>query len=208
MALMFGDHGDEYGDSRVYQQLARLPDRFVIFAQPAVHSPGGSRYPDYVILDKKRGVLVVEVKDWKYVQPAWGEKAEILKSQGWESLMLTNPIEQARQASITLRKAFQEDPSLVHHRGPYRGKTIISVGYIGFLPNQVESNIKKLRKCWGYGSLLGKEELESLELLEARLDRYPYKFAQNLDFPGKVFNRIHHILRPEILVWDEMLTPR
>jgi hypothetical protein len=203
MSLVYGLHGREYGDGRVYQQLAGLPERFVVYAQPALHSPSGSRYPDYVILDRKRGLIVLEVKDWKHVRPAKDHRAKVLQTQSWQRLMMTNPVEQARQASIVLRKAFQQDQALIHHRGPYRGKIVLPVGYAGYLPNLEDERIQQLRRCWGYGSLFGKKELISTPSLLRSLDRYPYPFRMNLEDKDTVFTHIHQILFPKILFWDE-----
>jgi len=194
MAEIFGIPGKEWGDRQVYKLFSMLPDRYIVYAQPAIHAPSGSRNPDYVILDKSRGILVIEVKDWKYVQPAYGDKAAVLKTQGWEPLVETNPVDQAWQATFVLREALEQESHLINHRGPHRGKTIVPVGHIGILPNIDKPTIRALRKSWGYCSLFGKEEMLSPVLLESRLADYPYMFNFSPRSSNRTIDCIHQLL--------------
>jgi len=194
MAEIFGKPGKEWGDRQVYKLFSKLPDRYIVYAQPAIHAPSGSRNPDYVILDKSRGILVIEVKDWKYVQPAFGDKAAVFKTQRRETLVETNPVDQAWHATFLLREALEQESHLINHRGPYRGKTIVPVGHIGMLPNIDKPTIQELRKSWGYCSLIGKEEMLSPALLESRLAAYPYMFTFDTRSSSRAIDCIHQIL--------------
>jgi hypothetical protein len=198
MAVVFGDSGSEFGDQYVFDRLKQLPDRFVIYAQPEIHTPSGSMYPDYVILDKQCGVLVVEVKDWKYILAATHENAKVLKSSGWDYLTLTSPVKQARQTSYLLREAFEMNQRLINQYGPHKGKTLVPVGYVGVLPHQDRCSIGKLQRCWGYGSVLGRDDLNSTSTTIDILSNYRYAFMFRPDNPEKVYSEIHQTLFPQI----------
>ena len=87
------------------------------------------RYTDFVILHQGRGLLLLEVKDWKLdtLQKMDKASAVLLTSNGLKTV--PNPIEQARQCAYLLINLLQKDPQLVHQSGPHQGRLMMPYGY-------------------------------------------------------------------------------
>jgi len=207
MANRFGKHGKERGDELVYSQLSKLSNRFVIFAQPSIHAPEKSMHPDYVVIDKEKGILVLEVKDWVDIVEVTEDQAVVQSSNGGEKLRLTSPVEQARNVSFGLRELLGRYPHFINHYGKYRGKLKFPVCYAGFLPHQPKDVIEQIEPCWGFNSLFGKPELDSLEILRSKLDSYPYPFRIRKEISKRCFNALHKILKPHVRINNEGFEP-
>ncbi len=64
MALVSGKPENRPGDRLVYGALSRLPDDWIVYAQPRLVYRTRKRKPDYVVVHRDLGVIVLEVKDW------------------------------------------------------------------------------------------------------------------------------------------------
>ncbi len=76
--------------------LRRLDDDCLVYYEPAI---GGCRYPDYVVILPRVGVLVIEVKGWKIT--------DIIKADGYSVFhrqfqRLEDPLRQARNYTLKL----------------------------------------------------------------------------------------------------------
>jgi len=109
------------------------------------------RYPDFVILHPKRGLLVLEVKDWKVADLRKLEKLRWEVFLGGRPKTEVNPLEQARQCMIELVNQLQKDPQLHDETGSYQGKLSFPYGW-----GVVLANIT--RRQWN--ELLTEEEQE------------------------------------------------
>ncbi len=107
--------------------------------------PIGPRYrhPDFVILHPHRGVLVLEVKDWKPETLAEldRDRAVINTERGRKTE--ANPLRQARDYAIEVTKLLQADPALRHPQGHQReGRLLMPWGFgvvlAGITRNQFE----------------------------------------------------------------------
>lgn len=86
--------------------------------------PIGTKYqhPDFVILHPGRGLLVLEVKDWKrdiirHIDPV---RATILTQTGLKEEL--NPLRQARQNAFAVKNRLELDPQLRAPEGhPHQG---------------------------------------------------------------------------------------
>ena len=89
---------------------------------------GGKHHPDFVILHPGRGLLVLELKDWKLETIRFMNKqcATIVTSDGEKSVR--NPIEQARQHLHGIKERLEHDAQLVHASGPYTGRLAFPYG--------------------------------------------------------------------------------
>ncbi|HEB77051.1 MAG TPA: DNA helicase II [Methylothermaceae bacterium] len=87
------------------------------------------RYSDFIVLHPHRGLLLMEVKDWKLetIQRIDRTSATLLTPQGLKTV--ANPLEQVRQCAYQLVQQLEKDPQLIHHEGRYRGKLIFPYGY-------------------------------------------------------------------------------
>lgn len=99
--------------------------------------PVGPRalHPDFILLNPRRGLLVIEVKDWRLdTLDAINKVTATLKtSTGLKDVK--NPLEQAREYAEEIADVLQRDPSLVHTDGPMRGKLRVPWGYGVVLAN-------------------------------------------------------------------------
>jgi hypothetical protein len=88
------------------------------------------RYPDFILLHARHGLLILEVKNWSLDSLRETDKvfASILTNQGLKRL--PNPLEQAPQYALALSDLLARDPSLrLPEDEPYQGRLIVPYGY-------------------------------------------------------------------------------
>lgn len=88
------------------------------------------RRPDFIVLHPGRGILVLEVKDWKLstVQRMDRLTAEIHTARGLKTEI--NPLEQARSYAIEIKELLEGDPLLVQQElGRYHGHLLLPWGF-------------------------------------------------------------------------------
>jgi hypothetical protein len=75
------------------------------------------QHPDFVVLHPSRGLLILEVKDWKidFIQRIDRQSATLLTTDGVKETI--NPLEQARQYAHAVIRPMQRDPALIHNEG-------------------------------------------------------------------------------------------
>lgn len=203
MAKIYGSPGDEYGDQRVFNLLEKLPWRFYIYAQPIVQGGCDLCFPDYVIVDPRQGLIVLEVKDWTTVLEAKRYKALIQRGENGDTVWEKRPIEQARNASYILRNSLEKDPQLIQHRGQYQGKLKFPIEYAGFLPHQPDVVVRRLEKTWGRKRIFGKRELENPNRFTALINQFPYHFSLRQGLSKKDIKYIHSYLFPHIIIQEK-----
>ncbi len=166
------------------------------------------RYPDFIILHPGRGLLFLEVKDWKLDNIVALEPASVTLHTGSGRKIVCNPLEQARQYANATIDLLQCDPQLVHSEGRYQGKLSFPYGY-----GVVLSNIT--RRQWNEAiptqeqecilpshRVICKDEMtESVdaESFQSRLwGMFEYTFGKQLSLPQ--IDRIRWQLFPEIRI--------
>ncbi|MGB1407733.1 nuclease-related domain-containing protein, partial [Alloalcanivorax venustensis] len=166
------------------------------------------RYPDYIILHPGRGLLFLEVKDWKLdtLKRLTPRDAEIYTQQGLKTV--SNPLEQARQCALVAINRLQRDPHLMQTDGRFKGKLCFPWGYGVVFPNIT-------RKQWNEAiseahqelvlpphRLICKDEMTATadpEAFQARLwGMFEYAFGEKLTLPQ--IDRIRWQLFPEIRI--------
>lgn len=87
------------------------------------------RYADFIVLHPRRGLLFLEVKDWKLesLQAIDKVSATILTPAGRK--VVSNPLEQARQCMYVLIDRLKLDRQLVHGEGRYQGNLVCPHGF-------------------------------------------------------------------------------
>jgi hypothetical protein len=94
------------------------------------------RRPDFIVLHPGRGILVLEVKDWKIstIQQMDRFTAEIHTDKGLKTV--ANPIEQARAYATEITDLLERDPLLVQQeKGKYHGHLLLPWGFGVVLTN-------------------------------------------------------------------------
>ncbi|MCP5440769.1 MAG: NERD domain-containing protein [Chromatiaceae bacterium] len=87
------------------------------------------RHSDFIILHPGRGLLLLEVKDWKLDSIRQIDKVSVSLLTNRGLVTQANPIEQVRQCAYELVNRLQSDPQLVHPEGRYQGKLLFPYGY-------------------------------------------------------------------------------
>ena len=109
------------GERRLAERLeAKLDADYLLWFDVPV-GPRQS-HPDFVVLHPRRGLLVLEVKDWRLASIVRADKSSWDILPGGEAKTVDNPAEQARHYALQVVDALKRDPPLVHPDGRHQGK--------------------------------------------------------------------------------------
>jgi hypothetical protein len=162
------------------------------------------RYSDFIILHPARGLLLLEVKDWKLdtIQKIDKAVATIITSRGVKTV--SNPLEQVRQCTYQLIKRLEKDAQLVHQSGRYQGHMVFPYGYGVVLSNITRKQFKStdLGEVLPEHQVICKDEMvESVEpeAFQERLwNMFNVQFPHPLTLPQ--IDRIRWHLFPEVRI--------
>lgn len=176
--------------------------------------PLGARrcYPDFIILHPRRGLLILEVKDWRLntIQRCDKHQATLLTSGGLKNT--ANPLEQARQNMLVAVNLLVQDAALQHPKGhQHQGKLCFPYGYGAVLANITRARFDStdLAEAIAPDLLICQDEMtESVdeEEFQTRLwNMFPGYFSGVLSMPQ--IDRIRAYIFPEIVVRQGELFP-
>ena len=116
------------GEKRVLDALARhLEDDYAVWHNIPIM--GSGREPDFVILHPQRGLLILEVKDWKRQTIAQANSILVELRTPHGTTNTEHPVSQARGYMLDLVHQLQRYPELVHKEGQHRGKLLMPWGW-------------------------------------------------------------------------------
>jgi len=122
------------GEKRFAQRLeAKLEDDYLCWYDVPVGP--ANVHPDFIVLHPKRGLIILEVKDWKLdsIRQITRTDTTLLTDSGEKRV--PNPLEQARQYTHAVMDALEKDPQLTFSSGRMRGKTLFPWTYGVVLAN-------------------------------------------------------------------------
>ena len=122
------------GEKRMAQSLEdNLEEDYIIWYDVPVGKK--NLRPDFTILHPQRGLLVLEVKDWKLstIQNADRKRFTIKTDNGIKSVI--SPLEQARKYVLAINSLLCNDKDLIQPSGRHRGQLICPYGYGVVLAN-------------------------------------------------------------------------
>ncbi|HET8899026.1 MAG TPA: 3'-5' exonuclease [Rhodanobacteraceae bacterium] len=123
------------GERRTSERLAqKLEDDYLVWYDVPIGLR--QRRPDFVLLHPHRGLLVLEVKDWRVetIAKADRESFTLLTSEG--AVVKPNPLQQARVCALEVTVVLERDPQLRHPQGHrHGGKLALPWGYGVVLTN-------------------------------------------------------------------------
>ena len=191
------------GERRFARRLeSALEDDYLCWYEASV----GDKHqrPDFILLHPSRGVLVLEVKDWKLDTIRGGDRNafSIQTSSGLKTV--SNPLEQARQYVHGIVNLLEKDPQLKQQDGRHQGKLCFPYGYGVVFSNLTGPQLQKLGmdEVVDRRLVLCKEDLApSLdpEIFQQKLwDMFNYQFGGKLTQPQ--IDRIRWHLWPEVRV--------
>jgi len=125
---------DSPGEKRFARLLeAKLEDDYLCWFNVPI---GPARlHPDFIILHPQRGILILEVKDWRLstIQKISNHQATILVNGS--PMTVKNPMEQARVYAMAVADILKSDPQLVWTEGRFQGKLLFPWAFGVVLPN-------------------------------------------------------------------------
>lgn len=191
------------GERRFAQRVEeKLEDDYLCWYDVAVSER--TLHPDFVLFHPRRGILVLEVKDWK-VDTILGmdpNHATLHTSAGRKQV--ANPLEQARQYAFVIASKLERDPQLTWASGKLQGKLICPYGYgvvlSGISRKQFDStDLREVLPC--HRVICQDEMTEGVDpgAFQERLwAMLPFRQLQSLSLPQ--IDRIRWHMFPEIRV--------
>jgi hypothetical protein len=194
------------GERRLAERLEqKLDDDYLIWYDV----PVGPKlaHPDFVVIHPRRGVLILETKDWKL------DTIRKASRQAWEIVpdgqhrVVINPLEQARHCAIQVVRALERDAPLTHEEGPHKGKLAFPWGHGVVFTNITRQQFTSagLDQAIEPHYVICKDEMvESVdsEAFQQRLwNMFPHAFGKVLSLPQ--LDRVRWIMFPEVRVPDQ-----
>lgn len=191
------------GEKRLAERLEKkLDDDYLLWYDV----PMGPKYshPDFVVMHPRRGLLVLEVKDWRLSTIRTADKTT------WEIIpdgipkTVPNPLEQARQYAHQVIDALQRDKQLVQPDGKYQGKLAFPWSYGVVFSNITRRQFEtaELHHAIEPHRVICQDEmLESVDAedFQSRLwDMFPHMMRGVMSLPQ--LDRVRWIMFPEVRV--------
>lgn len=171
-------------------------------------------YPDFVILHPSRGLLLLEVKDWKLETLRRLDKisAEICVDGAVKTV--ANPLEQARSYLNLVVNTLGRDPQLCEPDGRYQGKLGFPYGYGVVLTDITRKQLDTMLTEEEQSLVLpGRlvickdemtESVDAMDFQERLWGMFQYDFKRRLTLPQ--IERIRWHLFPEIRIGERQTT--
>lgn len=191
------------GEKRFARRLQEyLEDDYLCWYEMPVGNR--QRYSDFIALHPARGILLLEVKDWKLETVHSIDKTAVtlLTQNGLKTV--SNPLEQVRQCAYQLVKQLQADPQLVHLSGRYQGRLSFPYGYGVVLTNITREQFvtSGMAHVLPEHQVICRDEMtESVdpEAFQKRLwDMFNYRFERQMTLPQ--IDRVRWHIFPEIRI--------
>jgi hypothetical protein len=108
------------GERRLAERLEqKLDDDYLVWYDVPVGPK--QAHPDFVVLHPRRGLLILEVKDWRIDTVRQASRQVWAIAPGGQPKNVINPIEQARHYAHQVVDALSRDPQLVAADGRHKG---------------------------------------------------------------------------------------
>jgi hypothetical protein len=192
------------GEKRFANQLeAKLEEDYLCWYDVSIGEH--TRHPDFIIVHPSRGLLVLEMKDWKLetIHSIDKQKTSILTERGLVDVL--NPIEQARQFMFAVTNKLERDPQLVSSIGDAaKGKLSFPYGHGVVLYNITRKQFENanIHEVLPSHLVICKDEMTEnadAEVFQSRLwGMWPYQFKSKITIPQ--IDRIRWHLFPEIRI--------
>ncbi|NIF87463.1 AAA family ATPase [Burkholderia sp. Cy-637] len=165
-------------------------------------------YPDFVVLHPQRGLLVLEVKDWRPAIIVKADPSQWLITGEHGPKAVVNPLGQARAYTLEIIDELQRDPQLIHPTGHlHQGKLRFPWAYGVVLSNMTRKQFMDggLDGAIEPGLVICSDEMTEAvdaEHFQQRLWRmFKYQFPEKLTLPQ--IDRIRWILFPEVRITSQ-----
>ncbi len=191
------------GERRLAQRLEnKLEDDWLLWYDV----PLGPRnvHPDFVVFNPRRGLLVLEVKDWRIdtIQEIDRQSVSLLTGNGLKRQV--NPLEQARQYAHEVVDLLKRDPQLTINSGRMQGTLLFPWGYGVVLANITRKQFEStnLGEVLEVHRVICQDEMTEAVDAEALQERLwgMLPFARSVPLSLPQIDRIRWHLFPEIRI--------
>lgn len=191
------------GERRLAQRLEnKLEDDWLLWYDVAL----GPRnvHPDFVVFNPRRGLLVLEVKDWRLdtIQEIDRQSVSLLTANGLKRQV--NPLEQARQYAHEVVDLLKRDPQLTINSGRMQGTLLFPWGYGVVLANITRKQFEgtNLGEVLEAHRVICQDEMTEAVDAEALQERLwgMLPFARSVPLSLPQIDRIRWHLFPEIRI--------
>ncbi|MDY0136082.1 MAG: 3'-5' exonuclease [Thiomicrospira sp.] len=158
------------GEKRLANRLeAFLEDDYLVWYDIPIGK--NRRYPDFIILHPSRGLLFLEVKDWRLdnIKSLTKTQVSLLTNKGL--VTRPHPLEQARQYTYAVIEKLQRDPALIQTFGDHQGNLVMPYGWGVVFTNITEKQMQQAMPI----------EADRNEVLPAHLMLYKNEMTENSD---------------------------
>ncbi len=198
------------GEKRFARRLeALLEDDYLVWYNIPVGRK--RRYPDFIVLHPSRGLLFLEVKDWKPANLKKMSKASVSLLTDVGLVTKPHPLEQVRQCAYGVIAKLQRDPLLCEKEGRYQGNLIMPYGWGVVFTNVTRKQMQKAIPDEHREGLLPDhlviyqdemtESADAETFQEQLWGMFNYHFGGTLTLPE--IDRIRWHLFPEIRISDD-----
>ncbi len=169
------------GERRVFRFLkeaARPQKEYICWYEPTIGTSGAE--PDFILFSKRRGLLVIEVKDWTAKQIISCNPHQFTVLASGRKLKKPNPDRQARGYVGALKDKLQEYPEFVSDHSHSAENLKIPIGRMVAFPNISREEYAESRFKWFLESesALFRDDLDSAG--EFFCDRSGSKFSNRI----------------------------
>lgn len=180
--------GEEYLKNKIIRMYKDEDEdaEAVLYIQPKIRD----RRPDFILIDKDRGICILEVKDW---DKNFIGSLNVLNVINFSGKVLTNPAHQARTYFNLIKSTLELSPKLCNSYGELK----IGLNSFFIMTNMTNSEILQLESFYKHNiiSCLGSDDLRKMKLSDlfinnsVRLEDYEMKY-------------IRSVINPEIKIVD------
>jgi len=194
---------DSGGERRLAERLeAKLEDDYLCWYNVALGP--SALHPDFIVFHPRRGLLILEVKDWKTRTILAADRRKFTIETARGPTLVENPLEQARHYAHAATDVLQRDPQLVFSSGREAGRLLFPWSYGVVLPNLTRKQFDE----GGLGEVMAPNRVicqdEMLEGVEAEAfqqrlwEMFPLRFHGALSLPQ--IDRVRWHLFPEVRI--------
>ena len=191
------------GERRTAERLEqKLDDDYLLWYDVAVGPK--HLHPDFVVMHPRRGILILEVKDFRLSTLIQANKQTWVIHGDLGPKTIPNPLEQARQYAHQVVNALERDPQLATPEGPHQGKLAFPWSYGVVLSNITRAQFDKaeLGHAIEPHRVVCQDEMGEHvepEELQCRLwDMFPFMMGGVMSLPQ--MDRVRWIMFPEVRV--------
>jgi len=191
------------GERRLAERLEqKLEDDYMLWYDVPVGPK--QTHPDFVVIHPRRGILILETKDWRLDTILEATKQAWTLHVNGRPKVVINPAAQARHCAIQVVNAMECDPQLVHPAGDHQGKLAFPWGSGVVFTNITRRQFEQAaldQIIDGHLVICKDEMLESVdpEDFQQRLwHMFPHAFGKAISVPQ--LERVRWIMFPEVRV--------